>query len=399
MKKSAKINRALTDFIAQHMDGVYFAVVAVISVLIRYKFFKLESPDMVSYLQTWMSTIAQKGGFVSLREPIGNYNIPYMVFLTFVSSVTDDRIVRMMAVKLFSTFFDCLLAGFVYFVLRRNGHGQKALLGASAVLLNPIILLNSAFWGQCDIIYATFLVMSLYFCLKERWTLSFLLFGAAFAFKLQAIFFAPVLILCWIIKRFHFLYFFLALIPNLVLSLPAIFAGRPVKEVLLIYSEQVGAFPEMVKNYPGVYFIFRSSYRNLFWPAILFTVFIICSGGYYYFRRNMHSKKNMIAMTIWLIWTCVMFLPAMHERYGMAVEVLLILYVLVYKEFFEVCAGVYFCTLCVYSSYLFGSEPWDKKYTAVINLVLYLYFTYRLFKEYRKRMDLSAGAETYGVES
>lgn len=44
--------------------------VLVISVLIRYKMFKYESPEMVYYLQEWMREIAEKGGFAFLKESI-----------------------------------------------------------------------------------------------------------------------------------------------------------------------------------------------------------------------------------------------------------------------------------------------------------------------------------------
>lgn len=160
-------------------------------------------------------------------------------------------------------------------------------------------------------------------------------------------------------------------------------AGKPFAELIRVYYDQTGVFPEMVKNYPGIHFIFRGTYRDLYWVSILFTAFIIASGFYYYLTRKAHSDKNLIALSIWCIWTCVMFLPAMHERYGLTMEVLLILYVLLFKEKFEVCVGVYFCVLCVYSSYLFQTELWDKKYTAVVNLLLYLYYTYVFFRNNR----------------
>lgn len=105
------------------MGVLYCMAVLVISVLIRYKMFKYESPDMVYYLQEWMREIAEKGGFAFLKESIGNYNVPYMVFLTMVASLTDAAGYRMLFVKLFSTFFDYFFAGFVYVVLRKNHYG------------------------------------------------------------------------------------------------------------------------------------------------------------------------------------------------------------------------------------------------------------------------------------
>lgn len=379
-KRLTDANSLLIDFIIQNMDKLYIGAILVLSVLIRYKFFRFESPDMHWYLLDWMREIMDNGGLASLREPIGNYNVPYMTVLTIIAAFWRADADRMLMVKLFSTFFDYFLAVLVWLVLRKYRDDRTAALGAAAILMNPIILLNSAFWGQCDIIYVTFVILSLLFCIKEKWFLTFLCFGIGFAFKLQTVFFLPVLVLCWVIKRFHFLYFLLIPIPNLILSLPAVFMGRPVTEILGIYFEQTTAYPEMVKNYPGVHFIFRGDYKDLYWASILFTVFVIGSGMFYYLKSRIYSNKNLMAFSVWCIWSCVLFLPAMHERYGLAMEVLFLLYVLLYKKDFAVCAGVYFCILCVYSSYLFQVEPWNKIYTSVINLFLYLYFTWKFFR-------------------
>jgi Gpi18-like mannosyltransferase len=53
------------------------------------------------------------------------------------------------------------------------------------------VLFNSAAWGQCDGIYTCFIIMSLFYLLRERDILSMAMFGMAFAVKLQAVFFAP----------------------------------------------------------------------------------------------------------------------------------------------------------------------------------------------------------------
>ncbi len=72
-----------------------------------------------------------------------------------------------------------------------------ALLGYVATLLAPVMILNSSFWGQADSIYTAALLACLYFLLLRRNWLAFLSFGIAFAFKLQAIFLAPLLVILW----------------------------------------------------------------------------------------------------------------------------------------------------------------------------------------------------------
>ena len=52
------------------------------------------------------------------------------------------------------------------------------------VLIIPTVMLNSGMWGQCDSIYTTFVILALYFLVKEKYSLSFIMLGISFAFKL-----------------------------------------------------------------------------------------------------------------------------------------------------------------------------------------------------------------------
>lgn len=376
-----KLNNYIIDFIEKYKSEIYLFVIIVLSVLIRYKLFRFQSADMQAYLLQWMNEITLEGGFSSLKNDIGTYNVPYMAVLTLFSVITNSTALRVLLIKIFSAVFDYALAFFVYFILKNNGYKKDAVLGFAAVILNPVILLNSAYWGQCDIIYAAFVVFSLYFSLKEKWGLSFVMIGIGIAFKLQAVFFLPVLVLLWYKKRFNFLYFFIIPVIDFIMCLPAIIAGRNILEVMGIYIEQTTVFPEMLKNYPNIYFVYRCPFEDFYKVGLLFTIFVLGSGMYYFIQNHTFSQKTVFSFSIWCIWSCVMFLPAMHERYGMAMEILLLLFVIIYHEHYEVCVGVYLTILCLYSWYLFEIEIWDKKYTSLINIILYFYFSYKIFKK------------------
>lgn len=381
MNRLTKFNNWLADFIITHMRALYLCAVIVISILVRYKLFKFESGDMLYYLVPWMDELTAGGGFAALKSCIGNYNIPYMVILTIISSITDDVTMRIFMVKLVSALFDYLLAFFVYMVLRRNNREKEAVLGFAAIILNPIILLNSAFWGQCDMIYVFFLMVTFYFCTKEKWGYAFVFMGIAVAFKLQAAFFMPILMLFWVKKKFNFLYFLLLPVINFVMCLPAVIAGRAFMDVWGIYGEQVQTSRGMVISYPNIWVFFWGSTRDFYWVSYLFTIFILGSGFYCFWNNKVFKNSSLIALSAWCLWTCVMFLPSMHERYGLMVEILLLLYALLYRKYFGVCVGIYFVTLFAYSRYLFQREPISIIYMSMINLLLYLYFSYTFFKK------------------
>jgi Gpi18-like mannosyltransferase len=73
--------------------------------------------------------------------------------------------------------------------------GLSPLFAALAVLFTPTVILNSSFWGQADAIHTTFLLACLYFLVTRREIPAFIAFGVAVAFKLQAIFLAPLLLI------------------------------------------------------------------------------------------------------------------------------------------------------------------------------------------------------------
>lgn len=70
-----------------------------------------------------------------------------------------------------------------------------------------------------------------------------------------------------------------------------------------------------------------------------------------------------------------MFLPAMHERYGYCMELLLIIYAIIWKKKIFTAIIVNLITVCAYSGYLFGVCAFGMNVLAVVNLTLYLMFT------------------------
>ena len=70
----------------------------------------------------------------------------------------------------------------------------------AVVLFLPSVVLNSAAWAQCDAMYTAALLACLYYLLVNRPNRAVLAFSIAFVLKLQAIFFAPFLLLL-VLKR------------------------------------------------------------------------------------------------------------------------------------------------------------------------------------------------------
>ena len=167
---------------------------ALLAFMVRYPLLPFESKDYKIFFGPWYDFIIQHGSFAALKHPIGNYNAIYYYLLATIA-VLLPGVDKLFAIKMLHITFDFALAYFVYLCVRLNyPKGMVPVLAALVTLFAPTVLVNSAFWGQCDAIYTTFLVACLYCLLSGRQAWAFIAFGLAFSLKLQAIFLAPCLL-------------------------------------------------------------------------------------------------------------------------------------------------------------------------------------------------------------
>src|SRR5690606_13377942 len=113
------------------------------------------------------------------------------------------------------------------------------------------VALNGPAWGQTDMIWSALAVLVVAFALRERWAEMMLAFGAAVAFKLQAVFIAPFLLYMVLSRRISPRYYVLPLVAYAVMMLPAWFAGRPAWSLATVYLEQAGAYRWLSMNAPN----------------------------------------------------------------------------------------------------------------------------------------------------
>lgn len=93
-------------------------------------------------------------------------------------------------------------------------------------LILPGVIINSAVLGQCDSIYTAFVLMFIYYILKNKNKLTLFLFSIALSFKLQAIFVAPVILYLIVTKKVKLLDFMYLVIGGIILMLPSMLYGK-----------------------------------------------------------------------------------------------------------------------------------------------------------------------------
>lgn len=216
---------------------VGFGLLFLLAIALRISLYPITTSDYTNFVSQWYDFIQTHGGFAAFKYNFANYNPPY---LYLIALTTYLPIPKMDALKSIAVIFDGVLGIFTYLVIGlKYKRSYAAMIGALVVVFAPTIFINSAAWGQCDAIYTAFCLGSLYFLLTDRPLWACIFFGLAIAFKLQAIFFAPLLFVLLLKRTLPWQY--LALIPLVfaLLLVPTLAAGRSIESILSIYPGQI----------------------------------------------------------------------------------------------------------------------------------------------------------------
>ncbi len=389
------IDRFLRDLVDKYFFEIALAVLVLVSVLIRIYLAKFRfngeyiSGDYQNYLRHWVEVYREKGLIEGLSRNVGDYYVPYNILLGIIGILPiDDGL----AISFISCLGEYLGAFFAFKVLdllirekggKAAGYSKRAAFSAVMLLFIPICILNGTIWKQCDGWYTSFIWMGLFFFFSKKYTKAFFLFSLAFVFKLQTLFFAPFLVLAYLLffdfSILEFLWF-----PGMYLlaGIPAILCGRPVIRTYLTYIKQTDIY-KMTIGFPNVYCLGLDSYEVMAKPAILITIsaliFIACLT-----KAKVKNADNKILFLLagFMDMTCVMFLPAMHERYDYAAIILISAYALAFDLRMGVTAVLMIvCSMLNYGCYLFhgGEHLISYQAEALLYLLGYLYGGYYIF--------------------
>ncbi len=372
------------------VDLSFMSCLFVLAFLIRWQLMPVESADYLGFLEKWMTQIREYGGFRSLGYPISNYTSPYMYLMCLVSYLTDNDLYGL---KLISILFDYLASIAAFLILYElSGNVRKSILGMAAVLLSPAVILDGAYWCQCDIIYTAFLLYALYFFFRDNGSRCLIFVGIAFAFKLQALFLVPFLLIMWLKKKTVKLSDFLWLPIIYVLSaLPACFAGRDFKELMLIYSGQAGTYPWGTLEYPNIYALLGEAMPDMRHAAevsgagTFMTIILLGCIAYYLYRKNVNlTGEMMLTLALFTVAVTVYSLPHMHERYGFLTDLLAILYGMLNVRKLPAACGFILVSVISYMPYLIAVHMVPVQYAAIALLGLIVYVGWDLYLQIQK---------------
>ena len=208
--------------------------------------------DYETYTKLWYHAI-QTGGIKALAGDFSNYNPPYLFLLYLVARFLPS-LPDVIAIKIPSIIADFICAGFIYKIVGLKSNNRfLPLLSYCATLLSLPVILNSSYWGQADSIYTAALIASLYFLMAKRNLLAFIAFGIAFIFKLQSIFFLPILVAMCLRKELSWKFFLVIPVIYFISILPAWLIGRPLPSLIGIYFSQAGEYNKLTSHAPNMY--------------------------------------------------------------------------------------------------------------------------------------------------
>lgn len=299
----------------------------VTALAVRYLGFGVVTPDFTMYLAPWSRFIATHGGYHALQHEFADYNVPYLYLLVVLTYLAEHTPMSLLTgIKLVSVAFDGVLAWYTFRLvgLRHRGWWVPTL-AAAAVLLLPSVVVDGAFWAQCDSVYAALALAGLYHVLRERPWLGCLLLGTAYAVKQQTMFVFPVLLILLLARRLPWRCLLAMPAAYLLLAVPAWIIGRPLGSLLTVYLAQTGRYTRLVLNAPTMYAFAppgSQSHGLRVLGLVVTVVAFLALAGAVLVRRLPLDSQRVIVLAAASAVMAPFLLPAMHERYFYLADVL-----------------------------------------------------------------------------
>jgi len=362
-----------------HICVALLSIAAIIvGIILRQKLLEIKTTDYYYFLEPWFRHFANNGadGFKSIDS---DYNVPYLVIIFLMTKFSS---VALYTVKYVSIFFDAVLAIAVfklsYLLLPKTGIKNIIVpfIASLLVWFSPVVILNSAAWAQCDSLYVSFIVWSLYFALQKEnrlyAPLSALFAGIAFAFKLQTIFYLPVFAILWLSGRIKLRHAFAFILGFIVVTLPGIILGYPVSNILKVYITQTTEYKDRITlNTSNIFEIleFSNESINKILPKLgIIVAFVVVLFSLCAFVKLVVQKLNkklfispekatiidskiIFLYALFITIAIPFFLPHMHDRYFYVSEIFTIIAATVYLRI-DIFLASQIAALMVYRNYL-----------------------------------------------
>ncbi len=370
------------------IENVVFIVGTVIAILLRLELLFFKTKDYTDCLAVWYRIIIQYPGLGVLKYLINDYFPAYYYLLIFSHAVLP-QMQGLFVIKGISIIFDIICAWYVYKIVQlKYENSMLPVIAYITTLFMPTVILNGSFWGQCDSIYTSFVIASIYYLLKRKQVIALVFLGLALSFKLQSIFILPLFIVLF--ARQHIELKKIIIVPVVIIMsfMPALLNGVSVQNLLSIFMTIINENKVLTLNAPNLYQWLPNGFFSYEYPAGLVFAFIVLAAFILFLvKHKVELTKDTIILISFASALLLPFvLPKMHERYFYLADVLSIIYVFYNPRYFFLILTVPEVSLLSYIPYLFFKIIIPLEYLAGIQFINVCFVLRQvLFVSFRKK--------------
>lgn len=148
----------------------------------------------VNLYKDWALTLADPNRIMGIYHPGSSVDYPPL-FLYILAPIGwlvraccwQNSTLFTILIKLPALITDLIVAAVLYrTVYRNNTSARHALLVTGLFVFNPVVLMDSAYWGQTDIIYTALILMAVLFMTRQSMVYAGMVLAIAFACKPQS---------------------------------------------------------------------------------------------------------------------------------------------------------------------------------------------------------------------
>lgn len=289
-------------------------------------FFRFSPGDADRFLIPWYLHILDAGRINVFSHAFSNYTPPYLYLLS-AASLLDGLLEPIAVIKLLSGVGAIWMAFAITRLLAALGVKHAIEWGLTSLLL-PTVVLNASALAQADTFWVAPCVLALIAALESRQIAVGVWSGVAFAFKAQAAFFAPFVLLFFITRKAPWWCWLIPPTVYAIAVLPAWLMGWDGWHLLTVYLRQAQWQPGgrvFISNGASWWTIYGYFFPDLalktFWIGYVTTAAaVVLYLGL--LSRRVLSPTMMLGVASLSAAGVPFLLPGMHERFFILADVL-----------------------------------------------------------------------------
>ena len=401
------IDRFFRNLIDKYLYEISLGLLLIVSVVIRISLASEVdiSPDYNDYFGAWVNYYKGTGFFKGLGSVIGDYYAPLNYMYALCSLLPCEPWVPLSIIPCICEYISAYFIYRIFFLL--TGQKKQSMFAGVATLFLPYVVMNGSLWKQVDAIYSCVLVISFYYLLVQKYRTSIIWYALCIAIKFQAIIFLPVFVIMYITdgfvrkdnevlcadgrKGFGFLTFFWIPVVYLALGIPEVLLKNGLRRTYFVYIDQAKEMETegygLTAVFPNLYNWGYDNFDELLTVACILTLFavlVIIACVCYKYRDNIDSRM-LVYLGLWTMWTCLMLMPGMHERYDYPMLILLTPFaVLIHKKALWPMIIANLCSVMTYGRAMFRAELFGMQWVSLFYAVAYFWITFDVIKNLKE---------------